>query len=174
MVGSTLMPEEEWETQDVEEDQKPAEKPGLAFFAVIALILFLALFVFFANFQGTRAAAGVEITKHPWTLQSYADPAGVMVPAIPLTNVTARFDKTGRMTGTGGCNAYSASYATTDYGIVIATPIETEMYCPFQGVMQQEETYLRTLPKANQFRFSDQGLNIYDASGKPILIFVAA
>jgi heat shock protein HslJ len=173
MVGSTLMPEEEWETNVAEEEKKPEEKPGLAFFAVIALVLFLALFVFFANVQGTRAAAGVEITKHSWTLQSYSDPAGVMSLAIPGTNVTARFDKSGRLTGTGGCNAYSASYTTTDYGIVIAAPIETEMYCPSPGVMQQEEAYLRTLPKANQFRFSDHGLTVYDASGKPVLIFVA-
>jgi heat shock protein HslJ len=167
------MPEEEWETETPEEENKPAEKPGLAFFAVIALVLFLALFVFFANVQGTRAAAGVELTGHTWTLQSYADPAGVLAPGIPGTNVTARFDRNGRMTGTGGCNAYSASYSTTDYGIAIVPPIETEMYCSSSGIMQQEDTYLRDLPKANQFRFSEHGLNIYDALGKTILIFAS-
>jgi heat shock protein HslJ len=173
MVGSTLMPEEEWETNATEDENKPAEKPGIAFFALIALILFLALFVFFANVQGTRASAGVELTKHTWTLQSYADPAGVLVPALPGTNTTALFDRNNRLTGTGGCNAYSASYTTTDYGIVIASPIETEMFCSQSGIMLQEEAYLRNLPKANQFRFSEHGMNIYDSSGKPILVFAS-
>jgi heat shock protein HslJ len=48
----------------------------------------------------------------------------------------------------------------------------TEMYCENQVVMQQETAYLNDLSKAVEIRVSESNLNLYDKTGKPVLMFV--
>lgn len=160
------------EEPDQESDKnKPFEKPGLALIGALALVAFLALLVFFANVQGTRASAGLEITKPLWTLQSYAGATGSLIPVLPGSNVTARFGTDGQLAGSSGCNRYTASYTVNDYGITVISLIGTQRYCTGTGVMQQEISYLHDLPNASIFRISEKSLNIYDAGGKPLLIY---
>jgi heat shock protein HslJ len=149
----------------------PYEKPGLAFFGAFALVLFLVFLILFANVQGTRASAGVDISRHSWAMLSYADSSGILVPAIPGTNITARFGRDGRIVGTAGCNSYSAPYVVNDYGITIASLIRTDMTCTAPGVLSQEKDFLGDLTNASVLRISENKLNIYNATGKPVLVF---
>jgi len=74
--------------------------------------------------------------------------------------------------GSAGCNQYSANYTTGDLAISISQPVMTEMYCENPLVMQQETVYLNDLPKAVEIRVSESNLNLYDKTGKPVLVFV--
>lgn len=163
-------------TEDIENSEEavkrtPYEKPGLAFFGALALVLFLVFLILFANVQGTRASAGVDIGRHSWAMQSYANSAGILVPAIPGTNITARFGTDGRIDGTAGCNSYSAPYVVNDYGITIASLIRTDMTCNAPGVLSQEKDFLGDLTNASILRISENQLNMYNAAGKPVLVF---
>jgi heat shock protein HslJ len=163
-------------TEDIEKSEEgekrtPFEKPGLVFFGALALVLFLVFLILFANVQGTRASAGVDISRHSWEMLSYADSSGIMVPAIPGTNITVRFGRDGRIAGKAGCNSFSAPYVVNDYGITIASIIRTDMNCNAPGVLSQEKDFLGDLTNASFLRISENRLNIYNATGKPVLVF---
>jgi heat shock protein HslJ len=77
------------------------------------------------------------------------------------------------MSGSAGCNQYAASYTTKDFAITISPPVMTMMYCENTHVMQQESAFLTNLAKAVELRISESNLNLYDTTGKPLLVFGA-
>jgi heat shock protein HslJ len=168
-LGAPLDPE------TTEQDKATVTQPqkmGLAFYGVLALIGVLVFLIVFVNVPGIRASAGMLLTQNTWTLRSYVDTSGTLVPAITGTPITARFGTNGKVRGSAGCNQYSANYTTGDLAISISQPVMTEMYCENPLVMQQETVYLNDLPKAVEIRVSESNLNLYDKTGKPVLVFV--
>jgi heat shock protein HslJ len=149
----------------------PPEKMGLAFYAALALIGCLVLMVLVLNYPAVRANAGTVMTQTNWRLQSSTEAAGIPVPIIRGSNVTARFDN-GRMTGNCGCNWYAATYTTKDYAISLSLESVTSMLCRDPGVNEQESVFLSDLSKASSFRVSESSLKFYDARGKTVLVFV--
>jgi heat shock protein HslJ len=75
------------------------------------------------------------------------------------------------MSGSAGCNQYAASYTTKDFAIAISPAATTMMYCENTNVMQQESAYIKDLAKAVELRVSESNLNLYDTTGKPLLVF---
>lgn len=150
-----------------------SQTKGPAFYGALALIGALVLLIVFFNISGARASSGMLLTQNIWTLQSYVDSGGVLVPAIPGIPVTARFKTGGTVSGSGGCNTYNASYTTKDLAISIFQPYMTEIYCENSRVMQQESAYINDLVKAKELRVNESNLNLYDKTGKPVLMFVA-
>jgi heat shock protein HslJ len=148
------------------------QKMGVAFFGALALVGVLVFLIVFMNVPGIRASAGILLTQNTWTLQSYVDTSGVLVPAITGTPITAKFSTDGNVSGSAGCNQYSAYYTTGDLAITISPPVMTEMYCENPIVIQQETAYLNDLSKAVEIRVSESNLNLYDKTGKPVLVFV--
>ena len=167
--GALLEPE----TPD---EDKPAvtesQTRGPAFYGALALVGALVLLIVFFNVSGIRASSGILLTQNTWTLQSFVDSRGVLVPAIPGTPVTARFKTDGTISGSGGCNRYNSSYTTKDLAISISEPDMTEIYCDNSRVMQQEAAYINDLSKAEELRVNESNLNLYDKTGKPVLMFV--
>ena len=167
--GALLDPE------TTEQDKATATQPqkmGFAFYSALALVGVLVLLIVFINVPGIRASAGMLLIQNNWTLQSYVDTSGVLVPAIPRTPITAKFGTDGKVSGSAGCNQYSAHYITQDLAITISPPVMTEMYCENPIVMQQESAYLNDLSKAVELRVSESNLNLYDKTGKPVLVFI--
>jgi heat shock protein HslJ len=150
----------------------PPQKMGLSFYLTLALIGFLVLMVVFLNEPAARANAGMVMTQTNWTLQSYTDATGIHIPVISGNKVTARFDKDARITGSAGCNWYSAAYQTLDYSINISGNSSTKMFCQGPGVMEQESAFLADLTRVSFFRVSETSLKFYDAAGKTVLVFV--
>ena len=149
------------------------QKMGPAFYGALALVGVLVFLIVFMNVPGTRASAGILLTQHPWTLESYADTKGILVPVIAAAPITARFRVDGTVSGSAGCNQYMANYSTQGLAISISPPVVTERYCENPLVMQQEQAYLGDLSKAVEIRVNDSNLNLYDKTGKPVLVFVA-
>jgi len=152
----------------------PPEKPGWGFYAALALVGLLVLMVVFLNYPAQKASAGAIMSRTCWTMQSYTDRTGILVPALTSPAVTAGFGSDGTLTGSGGCNRYTAHYTTKDYTMTISDTASTMMSCAAPGVMDQESAYLADLPRAASFRVDDSSLRIYDAGGRPVIIFVPA
>jgi heat shock protein HslJ len=146
---------------------------GPAFYGALVLVGVLVLLIVFFNVSGIRESSGKLLTKSTWTLQSYVDTNGVLVPTINGTHVIAKFRTDGTMSGSGGCNKYNTSYTTNDLAISISQPDMTEIYCENSRVMQQESAYIDDLSKAVELRVSESNLNLYDKNGKTVLMFVA-
>ena len=105
-----------------------------------------------------------------WRLTSYLNGANVMTGVIGEKPVTARFDSSEALSGSGGCNQYTATYKVTGTSISITQPITTLMACP-EPIMQQETTYLALLTKASTYKSLGDTLTLFDASGAAILEF---
>ena len=147
---------------------------GSHFTQALALIGLLVLMVVFLDYPAARANAGMVMTQTNWTLQSYTNATGTHIPVISGSNVTATFDKDGRVTGSAGCNGYSAAYQTRDYSIAISGTSSMKMFCHGPGVMQQESAFLADLSGTSSSRVSEPSLKFYDAAGKTVLVFVPA
>jgi heat shock protein HslJ len=159
------------EDENESDETLPEEKFGLSFWLVLALVGVLVLMVIFMNVPGIRGATGPEMAKINWSLASYANVTGVMVPALADPGVTARFDRDGILKGNAGCNGYSAPYTIYETALNISQPSSASLKCPSQAVMVQENQYLADLPRAASVRIGPDHLVLYDAAGKPLLEF---
>jgi len=169
------LPEAAPDTEHAEEDRTPDFKPqplSLSLIIALALVGILVLLILFENIPGIRASVGVSMTQSPWTLQSYVNTTGTLVPVESGTPVTAIFGSDARVSGSAGCNYYHANYTVRDFAISISPPVSTKIFCGDTNVMQQESAYLNDLVRAEELRISESSLRFYDGSGKPILVFV--
>jgi len=154
--------------------QGPPEKMNPGFYAALVLIGVLVLMVVVLNYPAARANAGMMMTGTNWTLHTYTDATGIHIPAITGSSVTARFSLDGKVAGSAGCNRYAATYQTHDYSINFSGTSSTKMYCQEPGIMTQESAFLADLSEASSFRVSESTLKLYDAAGKPVLVFIPA
>ena len=150
----------------------PPQPPGLKLIIALALVGFLVLLIFFADVSGARASAGIRMTKANWTLESYGDITGTLVPVQPGTQITAVFGGDGRVSGSAGCNRYSANYSVRDLIITISPSVPTTTVCEDPRIMQQESAYINDLERTAVLRISETSLKLFNESGKPVLVFV--
>ena len=109
-----------------------------------------------------------------WNLFNYNNGKGGIQSVIAGSKTTAVFGSDWKLSGTGGCNQYSAGYTTTaSNGITITQPASTMMACE-NDLMQQETQYLSLLPKAAKYEISGDQLTLFDAAGTKLLIYKSA
>jgi heat shock protein HslJ len=109
-----------------------------------------------------------------WDLSSYNNGKGGIVTVGTGTQTTADFQANWKLSGSGGCNQYSAGYTTTaSNGITITKPSSTMMACE-NNLMQQETQYLSLLPTATKYEISGDQLTMFNSAGTKILIYKSA
>jgi heat shock protein HslJ len=109
-----------------------------------------------------------------WNLFSYNNGKGAIQSVMIGSTTNAVFGSDWKLSGTGGCNQYSAGYTTTaSNGITITQPTSTMMACA-DAVMQQETQYLSLLPTAAKYDISGDQLTLFNLSGTKILIYKSA
>lgn len=93
---------------------------------------------------------------------------------VPTTSISAEFNEDGQVSGSSGCNSYSAQYEVDGDEIEFNMELTamTMMACP-EPIMNQEAAYLVALEKAATFEVNDEELVLFDASGEPIAVFEA-
>jgi heat shock protein HslJ len=110
-----------------------------------------------------------------WQLTGYNNGKGGFSSALAGTTITALFAEDGRMTGSAGCNTYTAAYQASGSSISIGPEATTRMMCAQpEGIMEQETAYLAALQRASSFRIEGTGLELADAQGTRMAAFVAA
>jgi heat shock protein HslJ len=106
-----------------------------------------------------------------WTVTSLIHGDALASP-VPGTSITATFADDGTVSGSAGCNRYTATYTTTGHGIAVTAPASTRMACPEpEGVMEQEASYLAGLPEAARFRVEGRALELLRADGTFVATF---
>jgi heat shock protein HslJ len=94
-------------------------------------------------------------------------------PTILGTEITARFEGN-QVSGSAGCNTYTATFERTDDKLTISDLTVTEMACTEpEGIMDQEEVYLSLLQTTDSMVQLDGMLPLADVQGEPILLFGA-
>jgi heat shock protein HslJ len=107
-----------------------------------------------------------------WTLSEYADGKGNVLPVLPGTTITADFGDSGLLTGSAGCNGYSATYAAASKLVTIDTIVMTEIYCMEpEGIMDQENQYLSSLEHSAASVIVGQAMGLLDEDGAVLAIY---
>ena len=98
--------------------------------------------------------------------------ADAIVSPIAETEITASFAEDGTLSGSAGCNTYTAAYTTNKGEIEITDPTSTKKACTEpEGIMQQEAAYLAALPTAVSFRVSAGSLELLTAEETPLVSY---
>jgi heat shock protein HslJ len=136
--------------------------PGLGF----AILLITA----FAGSSGSLlAATSIEGT---WKLTQYLGPNNTQVPALASATPTATFAG-GMITGTTGCNSFTASYTVSGSTLTIKPGIMSLVGC--QGpVGTQEQAFMANLNTVTGFTITGSTLTLTNASGAAVLTFTDA
>jgi heat shock protein HslJ len=122
---------------------------------------------------GPPAPPSTSLTDIIWYLNSYDDGSGTFFPPLDGTEITASFSDEA-VSGSAGCNRYSASYTVEDKSMTIGQIAVTEMFClDPDGVMAQETRFLEALQQTASYSIDtgQRALTLFDASGKPLLVF---
>ncbi len=114
------------------------------------------------------------LTDATWKLISYNNGKEAMVSVILGSEITAKFGEEGTLSGSAGCNNYSAGYETNGDSIIIGPSISTQMFCAEpEGVMDQEAQYLAALKNAAVYQIDGSRLEIRDANGSGVAFYEA-
>ena len=112
---------------------------------------------------------GTPFTGTLWVLTAYGDPDN-LTPTQTGVMSTAVFSADGTITGSGGCNQYSAGYNVQENTIGISLPVSTAMACEFGT--EQEQAFFSALQTAVSYRLGLDALDI-TTGGNSILRFSA-
>lgn len=106
-----------------------------------------------------------------WEATMFRQGDGVSSP-LPDTQVTAVFGEDGTLSGSAGCNTYSATYTAERGTIEIGEPAVTRKACVKPpGVMEQEQAYLDALPRATGYRVEGATLSLLTPEGTYVAIY---
>ena len=103
-----------------------------------------------------------ELVGPVWQLTAYNNGRGGLQSVLAGTQPTAEFQAAGTVTGSGGCNTYSASYQTTSTSLSIGPVAATRMACE-QPIMDQEAAYFAALERTSMYRFESGRLVLVDS-----------
>ena len=137
--------------------------------AALALVVGIAFLIIF--FFSLTAKPPVVTHDSDWILESYQDSTGILIPVIDTTDVIVRFSNDGNLSGTAGCNTFSAIYIQYGKQIAITPPVQTRLSCPAPGIMQQESAFLSDLSHAASLQKGGTGMKVLNNESRVILIF---
>jgi heat shock protein HslJ len=147
---------------------RPSRALGLACRAAACAALAVVVVVSASCSPDTSAE---DLEEVRWRLASRMTSGGESIEALDEAPVTATFDGE-TVSGSGGCNSYSASYGTDGSTIDIGPVAATLMACP-EPVMAQEQAFFEALELAAEFRVVEGELVLLDEDGEEVLRFDA-
>jgi heat shock protein HslJ len=142
--------------------------------ATASLLVIVVASIIAAGCMGSTSAPGAVsgLTGVTWSLDSYLDGNGTLVPILPGTEVSARFGDDGRVTGSAGCNGYGGDYRLDGTALSVSSLFQTLKFCTEpEGIMDQEARFMELLGSATGCRIENDRLILTDAEGATTLIF---
>ncbi len=116
-----------------------------------------------------------ELAGTSWVVIGHNNGRGGVVSSIISTEMTATFGEDGTITGSAGCNSYSAGYEVEGNNISIGLPLATMMACGEpEGIMEQEQEYLAALGTAATYQITGDSMEMRTAEGSIVATFERA
>lgn len=107
-----------------------------------------------------------------WELLSYNNGREAVVSVMAGTEITAAFGEDGEISGSAGCNRYTASWEVAGIEITIGPIAATERAClEPEGIMEQEMRYLTALSQATRYAVGIDSLDVFADDGARLLHF---
>jgi heat shock protein HslJ len=107
-----------------------------------------------------------RIAGSAWQVTGVNNGRQAVVSVLAGTTLTMAFGADGRLTGSAGCNTFTATYTADGRGIRIAPPAATRKACALpEGTMAQEAAFLAALPTATSQTLEGDWLELRTADG---------
>lgn len=149
---------------------------GYAILAAAIAVAFLAAGCTTApGANNTTALSGPAALIGTWQLATFLGTNGETMRALAGSTPLVTFNRDGSVTGTAGCNHFSANYTATGNQLAFSPAASTLMYCTApSGVMDQELRVFELLPVTAGFTIAGTTLTLLDRAGRPIMTFERA
>jgi heat shock protein HslJ len=122
----------------------------------------------------TFAVVSSELGGTSWKVTAYNNGNQAVVSLVAGTELTADFSTDGKVSGSSGCNNFTATYETSGKTIKIGQAASTLMMCTDPaGVMEQEAQYLAALQSAATYRVDGNTLEMRTADDALAAMFVS-
>jgi heat shock protein HslJ len=100
-----------------------------------------------------------------WNVNGINNGRNAVVSLVSGTSVTMVFSEDGKVAGSAGCNAYTARYDAKGSRLRFSAPGATRKACPADGVMEQEDSFLKALEAVTTMRIDGDRLELRDDAG---------
>jgi heat shock protein HslJ len=112
------------------------------------------------------AAQSTALAGTAWSVTGYNNGRQALVSVLADTSLTMAFSNDGKVTGSAGCNRYTAGYLAEGVKLEFRPAAATRMMCvrPL-GIMEQEQQFLKALEKVATARFEGDRLELRTADG---------
>ena len=119
------------------------------------------------------AESPLTLENTSWQATGINNRRGGIVSSATTTQVIAMFAD-GKVSGSAGCNNYSASYEISDSQITIGPAMTTRRQCAEpEGIMAQEQEFLQALAAATQYKLTADRLELRDGNGSLQVTFTS-
>ena len=111
-----------------------------------------------------------------WNLLRFDAGSGSLAAPLRGTELTATFQGDGRLAGSAGCNRYGTTYEAIGSSLTVDPRIAaTRMWCGDpEGAMAQEDAFLLAWGRVASYDNHKDRLEIADAKGATVFVFVLA
>lgn len=100
-----------------------------------------------------------------WGVTGINNGRNAVVSVVTGTTVTMAFTADGKVSGSAGCNQYTASFEADGLKARFSAPAATRKMCPGAGVMEQEQSFLKALEAVTTMRVEGDRLEFRDDRG---------
>jgi heat shock protein HslJ len=115
----------------------------------------------------------IDLVGTSWIGTSYNNGKQAMVSVAIGSKLTANFSIDGKLSGSAGCNNYTATYEVSGKNLKIGTAASTRKACSDPaGVMEQEMQFLKALEAAATYHLEGNQLKLRTADGAMSVTFV--
>lgn len=113
----------------------------------------------------TFAPQDTALAGTAWRVTAINNGRQAVVSITAASTVTLVFAADGRLSGSAGCNNYTAAYSDEGGRVNIQPPAATRRMCPGKGVMEQEQWLLAALATVASARIEGNRLELRSAAG---------
>ncbi len=108
-----------------------------------------------------------------WQVTGYNESEEAFRSVVIDTTLTAEFGEDGTLSGSAGCNDYTASYTTESTDLTIEGLEATKRTCDApEGIMEQEAAFLDALKRSVTYEVLGAELTLYDEEGMQMVTAV--
>jgi heat shock protein HslJ len=116
------------------------------------------------------AAQASSLAGTSWSVVNINNGSQAVVGMVSGATVTMAFDTAGRVSGTTGCNRYTAAYRAKGDALRISSVAATRMACADPAVDEQEQAFLRALASVATLGFEGDRLVLRQQDGAMAIV----
>jgi heat shock protein HslJ len=113
----------------------------------------------------TLAAQPASLAGTSWRVTAINNGRQAVVSVVSGSTLTLSFAADGQASGSAGCNRYHTRYQGEATQLRFQAPAATRMMCPGEGLMEQEQAFLKALSTVASARHEGNRLELRTAEG---------